>query len=599
MYLSTVKLVIYTPPEALDAIREALNQLGACRAGRYDLVTSYAPVCGTWRPLPGAQPYQGAVGELCRGEEYRLEARCPAGLAAEAVKAVRAVHPYEEPVIDVLPLLDPEAFCAGHEDDFLPWKAQKRDEGAQKRYKDALRAQGAVIGKNCFISPLADLCDAALQMGDDCIIGAHALIRVADLRMGRDCSVNSYAYLQGNITLGDHVRIAPKAAIIAENHCHGDIFRPITAQGNERKGVVIGDDVWIGAHAVILDGVRVGSHSIVAAGSVVTKDVGDYQIVGGDPARVVKDRLEAYFTPLLSGFARKVSGQLAEILAAHRNGGGYTDRTPGQLPVRAACDAAELGAMFGLPPEPGLAKTIRAAQQDVIDYGALCIGYSLEVLDDKPLHPWPVPQGAELLAFLERLGWDGQVWNAGHQVDCLGTAMYFNERYFGIPADTDTLFGWLDAHADPKTGMWGSSNSLDLVNGFYRLTRGTYAQFHRPLPYPRQAVDTVLAHAADASLFGENAGNACNVLDIVHPLWLCKKQTAHRYAEGRALALQWMRKIPAHWVDGAGFDFELCRHSVPSLMGTEMWLSILYFLCDYAGLPALPGYRPRGVHRME
>lgn len=105
MVFQQVKLIIYTPPEPLAAMREALNALGACGAGRYDMVTSYAPTRGTWRPLAGAAPYAGAVGEVCQGEEYRLEVRCPAALAAQAVAAVRALHPYEEPVIDILPLL--------------------------------------------------------------------------------------------------------------------------------------------------------------------------------------------------------------------------------------------------------------------------------------------------------------------------------------------------------------------------------------------------------------------------------------------------------------------------------------------------------------
>lgn len=106
MEFTRVKLEIYVPEEALDSIREALNMLGACHIGRYDSCSSVVQVAGTWRPLPGAQPYDGAVGELSRGTECKLEVVCPLNLATEAVEKVRQLHPYEEPVIHVLPLLD-------------------------------------------------------------------------------------------------------------------------------------------------------------------------------------------------------------------------------------------------------------------------------------------------------------------------------------------------------------------------------------------------------------------------------------------------------------------------------------------------------------
>lgn len=65
---------------------------------------------------------------------------------------------------------------------------------------------------------------------------------------------------------------------------------PIVAQGLEIKSVVIGNDVWIGAHAVILAGVAIGDGSVIAAGAVVTKDVAPYSVVAGVPARVIKKR---------------------------------------------------------------------------------------------------------------------------------------------------------------------------------------------------------------------------------------------------------------------------------------------------------------------
>ena len=106
MEFTRVKLEIYAPEECLDPLREALNRLGACHVGGYDQCTSVVQVTGTWRPLAGARPYDGEVGTLSHGAECKLEAVCPRGLAAEAVETARRLHPYEEPVIHVLPLLD-------------------------------------------------------------------------------------------------------------------------------------------------------------------------------------------------------------------------------------------------------------------------------------------------------------------------------------------------------------------------------------------------------------------------------------------------------------------------------------------------------------
>lgn len=103
---SRVKLEIYVPEKDLDRLRMALNDLGACRVGAYDNCSSVVTVTGTWRPLSGASPYDGTVGVLCHGAECKLEVVCPRKLAVQAVELVRRLHPYEEPVIHVLPLLD-------------------------------------------------------------------------------------------------------------------------------------------------------------------------------------------------------------------------------------------------------------------------------------------------------------------------------------------------------------------------------------------------------------------------------------------------------------------------------------------------------------
>lgn len=104
--IRTVKIEIFIPEEAIDALREALHQAGAGRIGNYDHCISITPVTGYWRPLEGSHAYLGQVGELTSGSEYKVEVNCPLEAAGRALQAIRRVHPYEEPVINVLPLLN-------------------------------------------------------------------------------------------------------------------------------------------------------------------------------------------------------------------------------------------------------------------------------------------------------------------------------------------------------------------------------------------------------------------------------------------------------------------------------------------------------------
>jgi hypothetical protein len=192
-------------------------------------------------------------------------------------------------------------------------------------------------------------------------------------------------------------------------------------------------------------------------------------------------------------------------------------------------------------------------------------------------------------------------------VDALGTAMLWNRTRFSRDTEIETLLGWLTTRCDPGTGLWGSPDPsagwLEPVNGFYRLTRGTFAQFAVPLPYPERTIDSVLAHSGDATYFGDRRGTACNVLDVIHPLWLAGKQTNHRRKEGEDWARRQLARATRSWNPGAGFSFALEPGAqwdgTPGLLGTEMWLSITWLLADYLGMSADLGFRPRGVHRPE
>jgi len=101
-----VKLEIFIPTAYVDALRDALGQAGAGRIGNYDHCCAVMPVTGYWRPLPGAQPHQGQIGQPEQGDECKVEVRCPRTAVSRALQAIRRVHPYEEPVINIIPLVN-------------------------------------------------------------------------------------------------------------------------------------------------------------------------------------------------------------------------------------------------------------------------------------------------------------------------------------------------------------------------------------------------------------------------------------------------------------------------------------------------------------
>lgn len=100
------KIVIYVPVTHADAIRKALANAGAGHIGNYDACSFSAKGIGRFRPLKGAQPFIGEQGKIEEVEEEKIETICPLEKLEDVLKAVKEAHPYEEPAIDVLPLLD-------------------------------------------------------------------------------------------------------------------------------------------------------------------------------------------------------------------------------------------------------------------------------------------------------------------------------------------------------------------------------------------------------------------------------------------------------------------------------------------------------------
>ena len=127
-------------------------------------------------------------------------------------------------------------------------------------------------------------------LGRKSVIESYCCINnaVGDVTIGEHTRIGIHCTVIGPVCIGNNVNLAQGITVTALNHNFEDTTRRIDEQGISTKPVVISDDVWIGANAVILPGVTIGRHVVVAAGAVVTKDVPDNCVVGGVPAKVIK-----------------------------------------------------------------------------------------------------------------------------------------------------------------------------------------------------------------------------------------------------------------------------------------------------------------------
>ncbi|MBB1330209.1 acyltransferase [Pseudoalteromonas sp. SG43-1] len=116
------------------------------------------------------------------------------------------------------------------------------------------------------------------------------IARATNLWIGSGCRINENVYIE-QAEIGRDVLIAPNVTILSRMHEFSRIDIPISMQGYKKQmKVYIEDDVWLGRNVIVMPGIRIGKGAIVAAGSVVTKDVGDYTIVGGVPAKLIRTR---------------------------------------------------------------------------------------------------------------------------------------------------------------------------------------------------------------------------------------------------------------------------------------------------------------------
>ncbi len=111
--------------------------------------------------------------------------------------------------------------------------------------------------------------------------------------LGNNSGIGVGASISGTVEIGDNVMMGPHCTFYSRNHAFDRLDIPMCEQGfYDEKPIIIGNDVWIGGHVIFLPGVQVGNGAIVGAGAVVTKNVPEYAVVGGNPARVIKYRNE-------------------------------------------------------------------------------------------------------------------------------------------------------------------------------------------------------------------------------------------------------------------------------------------------------------------
>ena len=128
------------------------------------------------------------------------------------------------------------------------------------------------------------------SLGDYSVIESFACINnaVGDVMIGDHTRIGLHNTIIGPVLIGSHVNLAQGITVTALNHNFEDSEKRIDEQGVSTSTVIIEDDIWIGANAVVLPGVTIGQHSVVAAGAVVTKDVPPHSLVAGVPAKIIK-----------------------------------------------------------------------------------------------------------------------------------------------------------------------------------------------------------------------------------------------------------------------------------------------------------------------
>ena len=159
------------------------------------------------------------------------------------------------------------------------------------------RFRGVKIDKSSIVYPKARFLryPRNIFLDEGVIVKSYAQICSCNnksmISIGKNTTIGNYTFIYSSekIIIGDNCMIAPFVYIVDSKHGMA-IESNMNSQSNATKPVLIGSDVWIGTNSVILPGVQIGYGSVVASGSIVTKSIKPYSIVGGNPAKLIKMR---------------------------------------------------------------------------------------------------------------------------------------------------------------------------------------------------------------------------------------------------------------------------------------------------------------------
>lgn len=343
--------------------------------------------------------------------------------------------------------------------DFSPWSFWERADDARRQDQlarlDELRRRGHRLAPGTFVSRLAAVDADDLELGERSYVAAHCYLS-GTVSFGADCSLNPFAVVRGDVRAGDATRIGAHVSVLGFNHGFDDLGTPVFRQPLTSKGIRLGSDTWIGSHAVVLDGVTVGSHVVVAAGSVVTRDVPDWSVVAGNPARVLRDRRDGRARPTraagptraarLAAFADRARQEVPGLVAARWQDDRYRDAPGAAATVRAHADAVELYDLLldRAPPQLGRAEHVRLlrgwqqpatglvpelgddgdpvpgqavwARDAAARYHVLAVGHALDLLGSSFEHPVRAVvdlDAAAVVGLVSSLDHQSEAWGAG------------------------------------------------------------------------------------------------------------------------------------------------------------------------------------------
>ena len=148
------------------------------------------------------------------------------------------------------------------------------------------RSKLSILNRYFYVKRISNVC------GDNLYVGRFVTLKnLNNASFGDNVSIHECCYIDavGGLVLGDNVSIAHNSSILTFNHTWGDSRLPIKYNEVELSPVVIEDDVWIGCGVRIMPGVTIGRRSVVAAGAVITRNVPPGSVVGGVPAKIIKE----------------------------------------------------------------------------------------------------------------------------------------------------------------------------------------------------------------------------------------------------------------------------------------------------------------------